>query len=88
VVPVPTAIRTAAPWSRHVRLAIIDLSPGGHQPLAGPDGAVWITYNGEIFNYIELRSELAARGHVFRSASDTEVLATAGSSGERGSSRA
>ncbi len=59
----------------HARLAIIDLSPGGHQPLAGPGGAVWITYNGEIFNYIELRSELAARGHVFRSASDTEVLA-------------
>ena len=59
----------------HLRLAIIDLSPGGHQPLAGRGGAVWITYNGEIFNYVELRSELVARGHVFRSASDTEVLA-------------
>ncbi len=57
-----------------VRLAIIDLSPGGHQPLSSADGAIWVTFGGEIFNYIELRQELRARGYEFRSATDTEVL--------------
>lgn len=57
-----------------VRLAIIDLSPGGHQPLCNEDGTIWVTYGGEIFNYRELRDELAARGYRFRSACDTEVL--------------
>jgi asparagine synthase (glutamine-hydrolysing) len=59
----------------HVRLAIIDLSPGGHQPLSTADGQVWVTFGGEIYNYIELRAELQARGHEFTTASDTEVLA-------------
>jgi asparagine synthase (glutamine-hydrolysing) len=59
------------------RLAIIDLSPAGHQPMGSSDGRVWVTYNGEIFNYVELREELKALGHAFRTASDTEVLLAA-----------
>lgn len=55
------------------RLSIIDL-PGGHQPLGNEDGSLWITFNGEIYNYRDLRSELASRGHQFRTASDTEVI--------------
>jgi asparagine synthase (glutamine-hydrolysing) len=58
----------------HLRLSIIDLSPLGHQPMSNEDETVWITYNGEIYNYRDLRPELAARGHVFRSNSDTEIL--------------
>ena len=55
-------------------MAIIDLSPGGHQPLADVSGRFWITYNGEIYNYKELKGELEAHGHRFRTASDTEVI--------------
>ncbi len=55
------------------RLSIIDL-PGGHQPLANEDESVWITFNGEIYNYRDLRPGLLARGHQFRTASDTEVI--------------
>jgi asparagine synthase (glutamine-hydrolysing) len=61
----------------HRRLSIVDLSPGGHGPMASPDGALWVTYNGEIFNYVELRQELRRAGHDFRTASDTEVLLAA-----------
>lgn len=56
------------------RLSIIDLSAGGHQPLANEAGTVWIAFNGEIYNYRELRPALLARGHVFASQSDTEVI--------------
>ena len=58
----------------HRRLAIIDLSDLGHQPMGSDDGQLWITYNGEIYNYVELRAELQSRGVVFRSHSDTEVI--------------
>jgi len=57
----------------HRRLSIIDLNTGD-QPMGNKDGSVWIVFNGEIYNYRELRSELLARGHVFRTASDTEVI--------------
>jgi asparagine synthase (glutamine-hydrolysing) len=55
------------------RLAIID-KPGGHQPMSSPGGQTWITYNGELYNYLELRSELLQAGYPLRSHSDTEVL--------------
>lgn len=58
----------------HRRLAIIDLSPGGHQPKSSADGRYWITFNGEIYNYRELRVQLEQRGRRFTSSSDTEVL--------------
>jgi asparagine synthase (glutamine-hydrolysing) len=61
----------------HRRLAILDLSPGGHQPMASPDGHYWIVYNGEIYNYIELRNELIQQGFSFHTSSDTEVLLAA-----------
>jgi asparagine synthase (glutamine-hydrolysing) len=55
------------------RLSIIDLNTG-HQPLSNEDGTVWIEFNGEIYNYQELREQLVARGHVFRTKTDTEVI--------------
>src|SRR2546423_7893662 len=58
----------------HTRLSIIDLSPAAHQPMGSADGRVWISYNGEIYNFVELRKDLEARGYVFRSRSDTEVI--------------
>ncbi len=58
----------------HARLSIIDLSPAGHQPMANADETIWITYNGEIYNFAEIRQELEARGYAFRSRSDTEVI--------------
>ena len=57
----------------HRRLSIIDLSTGD-QPMGNEDGSVWIVYNGEVYNYLELRHELQARGHLFRTSSDTEVV--------------
>jgi len=60
----------------HARLSIIDLG-GGQQPLGDREGTVWLTFNGEIFNYLELRDELRSRGHVFRTDSDTEVIVEA-----------
>lgn len=61
----------------HRRLSIIDLSPGGHQPMSSEDGRLWVTYNGEVYNYLELKAELEAAGHHFKTYSDTEVIVKA-----------
>ena len=61
----------------HRRLAIIDTGASGHQPMCTRDEKLWITYNGEIYNYIELRAELEKLGHKFSTRSDTEVLLNA-----------
>jgi asparagine synthase (glutamine-hydrolysing) len=58
----------------HQRLAILDLSSEGRQPMSNEDGTIWLTYNGEIYNFRELRRELEAKGHRFRSRTDTEVI--------------
>ena len=55
------------------RLAIIDLNTG-HQPICNEDGTVWIVFNGEIYNYQDLRKDLIAKGHVFKTQTDTEVI--------------
>ncbi|MDO8490205.1 MAG: asparagine synthase (glutamine-hydrolyzing) [bacterium] len=56
------------------RLSIIDLSPAGHQPMRTIDGRFWITYNGELYNFPEIKQELLALGYTFRSQTDTEVI--------------
>jgi asparagine synthase (glutamine-hydrolysing) len=56
------------------RLAILDLSASGHMPMSNEDGSIWITHNGEVYNFRELRRELLAKGHRFVSETDTEVL--------------
>ncbi|GAB4172236.1 MAG: asparagine synthase (glutamine-hydrolyzing) [Coleofasciculaceae cyanobacterium] len=61
----------------HRRLSILDLTPSGWQPMGTPDGRYYITFNGEIYNYLELQIQLKALGHQFRSHSDTEVLLAA-----------
>ena len=61
----------------HRRLSILDLSENGKQPMSYADGRYWITFNGEIYNFLEVRAELEGYGHVFRSDSDTEVILAA-----------
>ena len=61
----------------HRRLSILDLSPLGHQPMKHPSGRLWITFNGEIYNFKEIRAELQAAGDLFVSESDTEVVLAA-----------
>src|SRR2546429_2125000 len=56
------------------RLAIVDLSRAGHMPMSNEDGSVWIAYNGEVYNHEALRTELEAKGHVYRSRTDTETI--------------
>lgn len=58
----------------HRRLSIVDLSSAGHQPMTNEDGSLWITYNGEIYNHEQLRTELEREGHTYRSRTDTETL--------------
>jgi asparagine synthase (glutamine-hydrolysing) len=67
-------------WQAHLthnRLTVVDLSSGGHQPMRRDPGGQWLCYNGEIYNYVELRRELESMGLVFQSASDSEVLLAA-----------
>ena len=59
------------------RLSILELSPAGHQPMASVDKREWIIFNGEIYNYLELRDELISHGHRFQTGSDTEVILAA-----------
>ncbi len=61
----------------HTRLSILDLSDAGSQPMASADASLVISYNGEVFNYREIREELARKGHAFRGDSDTEVVVAA-----------
>lgn len=58
----------------HTRLSIIDLSDKGHQPMSNEDQTIWITYNGEIYNFQQLRKDLIEKGHEFKSNTDTEVI--------------
>lgn len=79
---IPASSISAAPEGSflafgHRRLSIIDLSEGGHQPMCSRDASMWITFNGEIYNYIELKAQLKALGHTFISESDTEVILAA-----------
>jgi len=69
----PAAIPARAALG-HVRLAIIDLTAAGHQPMSDPSGRHWIVFNGEVYNHVELRAELEQAGVSFRTRSDTEVL--------------
>jgi len=61
----------------HRRLSILDLSPLGHQPMSNESGSIWITFNGEIYNFQEIKEELVEKGYRFRSNSDTEVVVKA-----------
>jgi asparagine synthase (glutamine-hydrolysing) len=76
--PLPTVVPEGVDVGLgHRRLSILDLGPGGHGPMASPDERYWVTYNGEIYNYLELREQLRGLGREFRTSSDTEVLLAA-----------
>ena len=72
--PRPAALQGAIAALAHRRLNIIDLSERASQPMAADEGRCWITYNGELYNYLELRAELESAGQTFHSQSDTEVV--------------
>ena len=75
-----TPLPESAVWQvgfGHRRLSIIDLSPAGHQPMYHPESGLALSFNGEIYNYLELRAELQKAGHRFRSQTDTEVILAA-----------
>lgn len=61
----------------HRRLAVVDLSPGGHQPMPSADGRLVLLYNGELYNFKEMRADLETKGHFFKTSSDSEVLVEA-----------
>lgn len=73
----PQPLGSERVWLGHRRLSILDLSQSGHQPMSYANGPHHIVFNGEIYNYLELRSELQSKGYTFRSSSDTEVLLAA-----------
>ena len=77
--PDDEGIVQAAPgvWLGNRRLAILDLSPAGHMPMADPRPGLWITYNGEVYNFADLRRKLEGLGFSFRSRTDTEVVLAA-----------
>ena len=75
VPPLETAVGTASFLGfGHRRLSILDLSVGGHQPMYLPERDITLIYNGELYNYMELRAQLEALGYTFHTTSDTEVL--------------
>ena len=73
MVPVRTSAGMGNVGFGHRRLSIIDLA-SGQQPLCNEDGTIWITFNGEVYNYLTLKKELESKGHVFKTNSDTETL--------------
>ena len=58
----------------HTRLSIIDLTESGNQPMSNQEGSIWVVFNGEIYNHVQLRSHLQTHGHKFNGSSDTEVI--------------
>src|SRR5262245_14321125 len=74
VLQAPASQTSPSIFLGHCRLKIIDLSEAVRQPLANEDETIWVIFNGEIYNFLDLRHELEQRGHIFRSRSDTETI--------------